>query len=121
MIECREVADTDIVEVVVEGRITADEYHAVAEKMLTIMNKHKKLRVLKEVHNFSGIDLSIFKEKLLSAMLTHWKDIVAAAVVTDEKWVEQLTNFLKPVYPYPVRCFKLGQIEEARQWLNSIA
>jgi hypothetical protein len=120
MIECREIANTDIVELIIDGRVTAEEYHAVAEKLLPMLEKHRQIRVLKEVRSFTGMDLGIFKEKLLAAWLTHLKDVVAVAVVCDELWMEQLTNFLKPIYPYPVRCFKLAQVEEARAWLASV-
>lgn len=120
MIECREIPDFQIIEIMVDGRLTASEYHAAAEKVLAFMEKHKHIRVLKEVRSFTGLDFGVFKEKLIGAMLKHINDIAGVAVVSDEPWLEQLTDFLKPVYPYPVRCFKLAQIEEARNWLKSV-
>jgi hypothetical protein len=120
MYECREIPDTDTLELMIDGRLSADEYHATAEKILAFMEKHGKIRILKEVRSFTGLDFGIFKEKLIGAMLKHMKDITAVAVVCDEHWVEQVTDLLKPIYPYPVRCFKLAQIEEARNWLKSV-
>jgi hypothetical protein len=120
MIEYKEIPEAGMLEVMIDGRLTAEEYHPIAEKTLVFMEKHQKILVLKEIRSFSGIDFAIFKEKLIGAMLKHIKDIRGVAVVTDEQWIEQITNFLKPVYPYPVHCFRLAQIEEARNWLKSI-
>jgi hypothetical protein len=120
MIEYRETPDADMIELMIDGHLHADEYHATAEKLLAFMEKHSKIRVLKEVRRFTGIDLAVFKEKLIGAMLKHINDVRAVAVVSDEHWIEQLTDFLKPLYPYPVRCFKISQVEEARNWLKSI-
>lgn len=120
MIEYREIPDADMLEVMIDGRLTAEEYHPIAEKILAFIEQHKKVRVLKEVRSFTGLDFGIFKEKLIGAMLKHIKDIRGVAVVTDEQWIEQITNFLKPVYPYPVQCFKQTQMEDARNWLRSV-
>ncbi len=120
MIEFREIPEADMLEVMIDGRLTAEDYHPMAEKILAFMEKHEKIRVLKEIRSFTGVDFAIFKEKLIGAMLKHIKDFRGVAVVSDELWIEQITNFLKPLYPYPVHCFKLAQIEEARKWLKSV-
>ena len=120
MIEYREILDADMIELIIDGYITAEDLHAIAEKIQVFMETHKKIRALKEVRSFTGLDFSIFKEKLIGAWLKHLKDIRGVALVCDEHWMEQLTNALKPVFPYPVRCFKMAQIEEARTWLKSI-
>jgi hypothetical protein len=116
----RNSEDSDLVEIIVDGEIKASDYHDVAQKVLAVMEKHGRIRVLKEVKNFSGLNLDVFKDKLIFDLLKHLKDIRCAAVVSDEQWVQQLTIFLAPAYPYPVRSFKLAEIEEARSWLKSI-
>lgn len=120
MIEYREIPESDMLELVIDGSLTAAEYHTVAQQALAFIETHKKVRVLKEIRSFTGFDIAIFKEKLVGAMVKHINDIRATAVVSDEHWVEQLTNFLKPLYPYPVQCFRLEQLEEARRWLKSV-
>jgi hypothetical protein len=116
----RNSTDSDLVEVIVDGDIKANDYHDVAEQVLAAMKKYGRIRVLKEVRNFSGLNFEVFKDRLIFALLKHLKDVRCAAVVSDEEWVQKLTNFLAPAYPYPVRCFKLAEIEEARKWLKSI-
>jgi hypothetical protein len=118
--QMRNSEDSDIVEIIVDGEIKASEYHDTAEKVLAVIKKYGRIRVLKEVKNFRGLNLDVFKDKLIFDLLKHLKDIRCAAVVSDEQWVQQLTNFLAPAYPYPVRSFKLSEIEEARTWLKSI-
>lgn len=120
MIEYREIPENDMIELKIDGYITAEDFHSIAEKLLLFMDQHKKIRVLKEVRSFSGLDFVIFKERLIGAWLKHFKDVGGVAVVCDEHWMEQLTELLKPIYPYPVRCFKPTNIEEARSWLKSI-
>jgi len=116
----REDADSDIVEIVVDGEIKASDYHDAAEKVLQVIEKHGRIRVLKEVRKFTGLNFDVFKNKLIFDMLKHVKDIRCAAVVSDEHWARQLTDFLAPAYPYPVRTFALSEIEEARSWLKSV-
>lgn len=111
---------SDLVEIIVDGDVSAADYHEVAEKVLAVIQKFGRIRVLKEVRNFTGIKFDVFKDRLIFDMLKHQRDIRCAAVVTDEPWVEQITNFLAPAYPYPVESFKLREIEDAREWLLSI-
>lgn len=121
MIEMRESPDSDIIELTIDGHVTAKDYHELAERFLAAYEKHGKIRVLKEIRSINGVDFEVLKEKLILALVKHIKDVKCGALVTDEHWLEQLTDFLKPAYPCPVRCFKLNQIEEARQWLRSQA
>ncbi|MBX9690033.1 MAG: STAS/SEC14 domain-containing protein [Candidatus Obscuribacterales bacterium] len=118
MIELREYPENAILEAVVDGYVSAEEYHEVAEKTLAFIEKHGRIRVMKEIHSFSGMDFSAFKDKLVAALLKHLNDVIAVAVVTDEKWIQDLSNLLKSFYPYKMRCFKLTEIEEARVWLK---
>lgn len=120
MYEVRENPQTKTIEVMVDGPLSAVEYHEMAEKSLAFIEKHGKVRVLKEIRSFNGIEFSVFKDKLILALLKHINDVTGTAVVSDEPWIERVTNFFKPTYPYPVRLFKLNQLEEARQWLNSL-
>lgn len=120
MYEFKEVPEADMLEVMIDGHITSDEYHAAVEKIFAFMEQHKPIRVLKQVRSFNGLDFGIFKENIIGAMLKHMKDIRAVAVVSDEHWVVQLTDLLKPVYPYPVQSFSFSQLEEARTWLKSV-
>lgn len=119
MYELRESPDSNIIEVMVDGSISAAEYHEMAERCLAFIEKHGKVRVLKEIVHFTGLDFQIFKDQLIYALLKHVNDVTATAVVTDEEWIVNLTNLLRPAYSYPVRCFNSSQLEEAREWLKS--
>lgn len=120
MYELRENNDTKTIEAMVDGPISASEYHEMAAKCLAFIERHGKVKVIKEIRSFEGVDFSIFKDDLMLALLKHIDDVVATAVVTDEKWIEQITSFFQPTYPYPVRLFKGNQLDEARAWLQTI-
>jgi SpoIIAA-like len=119
MYQYREIPDTDTLELMIDGSLTADEYHGAADKVLAFMERRQKIRILKEVRSFTGLDFGVFRQKLVGSMHRHMKKISAVAVVTDEFWIKPVTDLLKPFYSYPVRCFRLAQIEEARTWLES--
>lgn len=118
MIEYKELPNTNIIEAVVDGKVDADEYHALAKKALAFMEQHKKIRVIKIIKSFDGFDLDILKEKLIMDLLKHKHKISHTALVTDEGWIEQLAEFITPMFPYRTRCYKLSDIEAARAWVH---
>ena len=119
MIDYKEIPESNIIEFTIDGKVTADEYHDLAERALAFMKKHGQIRVLKAIKSFDGFDLEIFKEKLLGDLLRHKSDITHAALVSDEKWMEQLSSLVMPAFPYRVRYYKLDEIDQARAWLKS--
>lgn len=119
MIDCREIPDTNIIEFSIDGKISAEEYHKLAERALAFFQKHKKVRVLKEIITFDGFDFAIFKEKLLPDLLRHQGDITHAALVADEKWIEQISSLITPAFPCRVRQYKLNDLGAAREWLRT--
>lgn len=119
MIEYREIPETNIIEFSIDGKINADDYHNLAEKVLKFIEKHGTVRVLKEIKSYQGFDLEILREKLLGELLKHQKDISHAAVVTDEEWVHQISKFFAPVFHCKSRFYKLSEKDQALEWLRS--
>lgn len=64
MFEYRENSETSTLEVMIDGHITADDYHTMAQKVVAFMESHPKIRVLKEIRSFDGLDFGIFKVKI---------------------------------------------------------
>ena len=119
MITYKEFPESKIVEFSVDGKINANDYHSLAEHFLAFVEKHGKVRVLKQIKSFDGFDLEILREKLLGELLRHKDNITHAAVVSDEPWIEQIGRFTAPAFACKTRFFKCADIEEAREWLKT--
>ncbi|MCA9819042.1 MAG: STAS/SEC14 domain-containing protein, partial [Cyanobacteria bacterium HKST-UBA01] len=82
MITYNEIPESKIVEFTVDGKINAEDYHKLAENFLAFVEKHDKVRVLKQIKSFEGFDLEILREKLLGELLRHQGNITHAALVS---------------------------------------
>ena len=116
MITYYEVSETNIIEVTVDGKITAQDFDELVEKFEAAMERHGKVRVLEHVKSFGGMPLSKWWEDFKFG-IKHWRDVERAAVVADKKWIELWTKVVKPFVKCEVRYFASAEIEEARQWL----
>lgn len=115
------IPGTNIFEISVDGKVTPEEYNRAIDAYLDFFNKHEKVKVLKVIHNFEGFDIAMIKDRIaqIGDLWSRIGDISAAAAVTDEKWIHQLTGMLSKAYPFPTKVFELNQLEEARNWLQT--
>ena len=60
MLDCREDVSDNLVEIVVDGRVSRAEFDAVAARLEAAIARHGKLHVLEVVETFGGIDPSAF-------------------------------------------------------------
>lgn len=116
----REIPDTNVMEVDIDGRVSAENYHEVAEAALAFMEKHDKVRVIKIIRNYDGVDLEILKEKLILKMFAHRGDITHAAVVTDKRWITSLSKFVTPLYKCKTRIYQMAEVDDARKWITEV-
>ena len=118
MLEFIVIPDTNIMEIVVDGKVTTEELkgaHAAFEKLA---GEHEKVRMLKHVRALGGIEASGFWDNLkfgFEAM----KSIDRVAVVADRKWIEIWTKLANPFTSAEAKYFGEGEIDAARAWLRS--
>lgn len=117
MIEYREHPDSDIVEFVIDGKVTRAEFDEAAAKFQASVEKHGKVRVLEDVRGFSGIDPSAVWEDIKFAW-RHRRDIRRAAVVGDQSWVQAWARLAGPFAPCPVKYFDRSDMAAAWEWLG---
>lgn len=110
--------DNNVVEIVVEGTITADDFEKVLPQMKADLQRHGKIKVLEEIRSFEGIDPMALWIDLQNAYLA--KDVTHGAIVADAKWIRTLTEAIGAIIPMEIRAFEQSQIDEARAWLASI-
>lgn len=114
-LEYKNNEDNNIVEIVVEGKITTADFEHLIAKADADFAKHNKLRVLEEIRSFEGIDPMAFWSDL--QQIRRINDISHAAIVVDAKWLQTIAEATSGIYPFKMRVFERSQIAEAREWL----
>jgi SpoIIAA-like len=120
VIEYREDAGSDLVEIVVDGRVGKAEFDDIAARLEAAIARHGKLRVLEEVRSFGGIEPRAFWADLKFG-LRHLNDFSRCAVVGDKRWLELLTKGAGKLIACELRHFPPEQVEAARAWLREAA
>ncbi len=116
MIAYKNNPNNNIVEIIIEGKITEADFAQVVSQLKADIAKHGKLRVLEEIRHFEGIDpLALWQD--LRFGFTHLNDFTDAALVADASWIRTLTDIFDRVLSVKVKTFEPSQIEAARNWL----
>jgi SpoIIAA-like len=116
MIEYKNNPANNIVEIVIEGKITEADFDQVISQLKVDITKHGKLRILEEIRHFEGIDpLALWKDVRFG--FVHINDFTHAALVSETKWLRTLTEAFDNVLSAKVKAFEPSQIDEARNWL----
>ncbi len=107
-----------IVEIVVDGKLTQDEYTRCLQPLEAMIALHGKIKILEEIRGFSGVEPSALWEGI-KFDFHHLKDISHCAVVSDKGWVGPIAKASGAFLACKVRVFPLAELEQARQWLNA--
>lgn len=120
MIEYKNNPDNNIVELVIEGKITEADFNQVVAQLKVDLAKHGKLRILEEVRQFEGIDpIALWQD--LRFGFAHLNDFTHAALVADAQWMRTVTDVLNRVLSMKVKTFEPSQLDEARHWLTNLS
>lgn len=119
MLDYKEDQVTGVVEITISGRISRAEFDRVAEKLEALIARHGKIRVLEIIHDFEGMDVGAFWDDLKFS-LRHMSDFCRCAVVSDQKWVDLMSEILSPLIRFEMAHFEPGSIDEARAWLERV-
>ena len=120
MIEYNNNSQNNIVEIIIDGKITEADFDQLASQLQVDIAKHGKLRVLEEIRHFEGIDpIALWNDLRFS--FAHLNDFSHAAVVADAQWLRTLTNLFDRVLSVQVKTFEPSQREEARHWLADLS
>lgn len=117
MLSYAEDIENKVVEVTVAGSINKNEFNDVSQKIEQRIQDWGKLRLLKRIDSFTGIEpTALFYD--LKFGFEHFRDFLKVAVVSDKEWVEKLTKLGKNISPCEVRFFENEDIDQARAWLR---
>lgn len=116
MLTYEENAELGTAEITIDGRVTREEFRAVADRLEALLKRHEQVRVLEHIKDFEGMDIDAFWEDIKFS-LRHLNDFSRCAVVTDKNWVNLWSELIQPFIRCEVMHFEPHEIEAARAWL----
>lgn len=109
-------ATQKFLEVHVSGKLSKEDYAELGPKVESLIKEHGKIRILFEMHDFHGWEMSALWEDI-KFDIKHFKDVERLAFVGEKKWQEGMTKFCGPFTTATIRYFDHADIAEARTWL----
>ena len=107
--------DTNIAEIVVDGKIADAEMDAVMTAMKADLD-NGKLKLLEDIRAFDGMEpAAFFKDPRFG--LSMMKGVSHVALVTDAPWLKALAETFNFVSPAQIKVFDRARLDEARTWL----
>ena len=109
--------DARTIEIDVAGRITREDFDAIAPKVEQFANDHGPIKVLEVVRHLDGVEPGLIWDglRLDFRVVPH---ITHCAVVGDAAWLSPLTRAASVVMPIAMRCFPMAEMDAARTWLT---
>lgn len=110
-----------IVEIQIDGEVSSSEFDETIQSLEKIIRAHGKILLLKHVTlvGFPPIPLSKLWDDLKFGF-EHLGDISHIAAVTDYPGVQQIVQFLDPLFKANMEYFPESDLEKARQWLREM-
>lgn len=106
-----------VIAVHVSGKLEKADYEHFVSEFARRVREHGKLRVLFEMSDFNGWEVSAAWEDLKFGV-EHFSDIERLAIVGETKWQQGMATFSKPFTKATVRYFDHADEAEARTWLG---
>ncbi|HLR25578.1 MAG TPA: STAS/SEC14 domain-containing protein [Fodinibius sp.] len=108
----------NVVGIRVDGKISGQEFDAVAALLEKKMKDHSKVRIYAELAPWKGITLEALMKDLRFG-LSNWKRFDKEAVVTEKKWIKRWAEIGdKMIGSIEVKAFPFEKKEEAKQWIQ---
>lgn len=116
-IQLIEENDGKVLVVHVSSKLAKADYEHFVPEFERLVGKHGKLRLLFDMTDFHGWELSAAWEDFKFG-IEHFADIDKLAMVGDRQWQHGMALFCKPFTKAVVRYFEHADAAEARKWLN---
>lgn len=119
-IQLSEPDDGKVLEVTISGKLTKADYEAFTPEVERLIAAYGKLRMLVEMRDFHGWELSAVWEDL-KFDVHHYADIQKLALLGESKWEKGMAAFCKPFTKAEIRSFPTSEKAEAEAWLRGQA
>ena len=116
MLTYKEYDNAQAVEIVLEARVSTEEFDRVASRLEAFIQRHGRVRVLEIVKDFEGMDASAFWHDIKFS-LRHVKDFSRVAIVANPDTRHLWSNLVAPFMACEVEHFAPSEVEAARDWL----
>lgn len=116
-IQLKEEDGGKILVVQVSGKLPKADYERFVPEFDRLIDQHGKLRLLFDMTNFHGWEVSAMWEDLKLG-IEHFADIERLAMVGETQWQHGMATFCKPFTKATVRYFDHAEAQAARQWLG---
>lgn len=112
----RTIPETKTFEFTVSGKVTSDDFDALAGPLEDFVEEHGKIKLLEIIEDFQGFDpMMLWKGmKFDIKIIPH---ITHCAVVSDMGWISPLTKAAGAFMATKLRTFDLDELDAARAWL----
>jgi hypothetical protein len=110
-------ADTNLLEAVVNGKLTHEDYERFGPKVEQMVKLHGKIRVLFDMIDFHGWEAPALWDDT-KFTFKHFSHISHIAMVGDKKWEKAMSSFCKVFTKAEIRYFDWSEVDDARAWLE---
>ncbi|MDG2013175.1 MAG: STAS/SEC14 domain-containing protein [Pirellulaceae bacterium] len=115
-IEITEHQENKQLDVVVSGKLSAQDYAHFEPAVANMISEDGKIKILFTMHEFHGWEVGAVWEDIKFAT-KHCSDISKIAMVGEHTWEKWMAAICKPFTMSSIKYFDTGQEEEARAWL----
>ena len=112
MLSYREYDNAQAVEIVLAGRVSTEEFDAVATKLEAFIARHGHVRVLEIVKDLGGMDAIAFWHDIKFS-LRHVKGVSPVAIVGNPDKHHLWSSLVAPFMGCEVEHFSPGEVEAA--------
>lgn len=117
MIQYSTEANSPVVEITVEGRITNDELRTAINRMHDDIAVAGKTRIIEVIRHFTGMEpKALWSDVELGVPLAH--KVTRVAVVADAAWIRAATHLGRFFTKAELKVFEPGQLDDARRWIS---
>ncbi len=117
-IDVSEEDDGKLLVIRMTGKLHKHDYLHFVPIVEKAVQKHGKVRMLVQMHNFHGWDASAWWEDV-KFDVKHFKDIERLAIVGERTWEQWMAAFCKPFTTATVQYFSSEKAAEAREWITA--
>jgi hypothetical protein len=116
MLSYKEHDNAQAVEIVIAGRVSTEQFDALAGRLEAFIKRHGRVRVLEIVRDFEVMDATAFWHDIKFS-LRHLKDFSRMAIVVNPDTHHLWSNLVAPFMACQVEHFPPGDEDAARDWL----
>lgn len=111
-----ETPDTNVLEFHVSGKLAREDYEKVVPQMEQLIERHGRIRILFEMHDFHGWEAGALWEDM-KFDLKHFRDIDRLAIIGETRWERGMAAFCRPFTVAVIHYFEHDHSNQAREWL----